>query len=181
MKLNGNHLLLRAIEPEDIDLLYTWENDTRFWKVSNTLVPFSRHVLKQYLDTAHLDIYTNRQLRLFIDELPTSSNDLKQPTAIGCIDLFDFDPYHLRAGIGILIANEHDRRKGYASEALELLVNYCFDHLHLHQLYCNITVTNEASILLFKKHGFEITGVKKHWIREGTSYVDEFSLQLIKK
>lgn len=178
MKLTGNQLSLRAIEPGDIDLLYTWENDTRFWKVSNTLVPYSRQVLTQYLETAHLDIYTTKQLRLLIDELPTA---LKQAKPVGCIDLFDFDPLHLRAGIGILIAAEQDRRKGHASEALELLINYCFEHLHLHQLYCNIQVTNEASILLFKKHGFEITGVKKHWIREGNSYADELLLQLIKR
>jgi diamine N-acetyltransferase len=181
MKLTGSQLLLRAIEPADIDLLYAWENDTRFWKVSNTLVPFSRQVLKQYLESAHLDIYTTKQLRLLIDELPSSANASKQSTSIGCIDLFDFDPTHMRAGIGILIANEHDRRKGHASEALELLINYCFQHLHLHQLYCNITVNNEASILLFRKHGFEITGVKKHWIREGNTFEDELLLQLIQK
>src|SRR3954468_9772566 len=181
MNLNGNQLVLRAIEPGDIDVLYTWENDTRFWKVSNTVVPFSREVLNQYLETAHLDIYTVKQLRLMIDELPNANNELKQAKSIGCIDLFDFDPFHLRAGIGILIASEQDRRKGHASEALELLINYCFEHLNLHQLYCNIEVSNEASILLFKKHGFEITGVKKHWIRVGNSYKDELSLQLLQK
>lgn len=181
MKLTGNQLLLRAIEPGDIDLLYAWENDTRFWKVSNTLAPFSRHVLTQYLESAHLDIYTTKQLRLLIDELPLSITGLKEPASIGCIDLFDFDPTHLRAGIGILIANEQDRRKGHASEALELLINYCFQHLHLHQLYCNISVNNEASILLFRKHGFEITGVKKHWIREVDAFQDELLLQLIQK
>lgn len=181
MKLTGKQLLLRAIEPADIDLLYSWENDTRFWKVSNTLVPYSHQVLTQYLETAHLDIYSTKQLRLLIDELPGTSNDVKQYRSIGCIDLFDFDPLNLRAGIGILIVSEQDRRKGHASEALELLINYCFDHLHLHQLYCNIQVTNEASILLFKKHGFEITGVKKHWLREGSSYTDELLLQLIKR
>ncbi|HRG38342.1 MAG TPA: GNAT family protein [Bacteroidia bacterium] len=181
MKLTGTQLSLRAIEPGDIDLLYAWENDTRFWKVSNTLVPYSRQVLAHYLETAQLDIYSTKQLRLLIDELPNVVNNLSQPKAVGCIDLFDFDPLHLRAGVGILIASEQDRRKGHASEALELLINYSFEHLHLHQLYCNIEVTNDASILLFKKHGFEITGVKKHWIREGNSYADELLLQLIKR
>ncbi|HET6225910.1 MAG TPA: GNAT family protein [Bacteroidia bacterium] len=181
MKLKGNQLLLRAIEPADIDLLYAWENDTRFWKVSNTLAPFSKQVLQQYIESAHLDIYTAKQLRLFIDEIPLPSSGLKEIKSVGCIDLFDFDPTHLRAGIGILIASEENRRKGHASEALDLLISYCFDHLHLHQVYCNISVNNEASILLFRKHGFEITGVKKHWIREGNTFEDELLLQLIKK
>lgn len=181
MKLTGNQILLRAIETSDIDLLYTWENDTDNWKVSNTQTPFSRHVLTQYMETAHLDIYTTKQLRLIIAEHHTASGPLKEAKAIGCIDLFDFDPNHLRAGIGILIADSNDRRKGHASEALTLLINYCFELLNLNQLYCNIGIDNESSILLFKKHGFEITGVKKSWIRAGNSFKDELTLQLLRK
>jgi diamine N-acetyltransferase len=172
MKLKGSQIQLRAIEPSDIDVLYAWENDTNHWRISNTQTPFSRHVLTQYLASAHLDIYTTKQLRLIIDELQSSK-------PVGCIDLFDFDPQHRRVGIGILVADTNDRRKGHASEALKLLINYCFEFLNLKQLYCNITFDNESSILLFKKHGFEITGVKKSWIHEGNSFKDELLLQLI--
>jgi diamine N-acetyltransferase len=104
----------------------------------------------------------------------------KDSKAVGSIDMFDFDPNNLRAGIGILIAEKMERRKGYASEALELLIKYSFEILNLHQLYCNITTENESSILLFQKHGFQITGIKKHWNRSGSSYKDELLLQLIR-
>ncbi|HEX8515781.1 MAG TPA: GNAT family protein [Bacteroidia bacterium] len=172
MRLKGKHILLRALEPEDIDLLYAWENDTKNWNVSNTQTPFSRFLLEQYITTSHVDIYSAKQLRLMICKL--------EGTAVGSIDLFDFDPNHLRAGIGILIAEKTDRRKGYASEALDLLVRYSFELLNLHQLYCNITTDNESSILLFQKHGFQITGIKKQWIRNGNEYKDELLLQLIR-
>jgi diamine N-acetyltransferase len=172
MKLKGNNITLRAIEPSDIDLLYAWENDTDNWNVSNTQAPFSKFVLEQYITSAHEDIYTAKQLRLIICD-----HDQK---AVGSIDLFDFDPNHLRAGIGILIADKSDRRKGYASEALELLTHYCFQALNLHQFYCNITTDNESSILLFQKHGFQITGIKKQWIRDGKVFKDELLLQLIR-
>ncbi|MDF2436353.1 MAG: GCN5-related N-acetyltransferase [Bacteroidota bacterium] len=172
MKLKGKHITLRAIEPEDIDVLYAWENDEENWAVSNTQTPFSRFVLEQYISTAHVDIYSAKQLRLMICD--------KENKAIGSIDLFDFDPNNMRAGIGILIADKTDRRKGYASEALTLLVNYCFEILNLHQVYCNITTDNESSILLFQKHGFQITGIKKQWIRSGSGYKDELLLQLIR-
>ncbi len=158
MKLQNQYISLRAIEPGDIDVIYRWENDTENWKVSNTQVPFSRFVLEQYIATAHQDIYSVKQLRLIICNGENKS--------VGCIDLFDFDPNHLRSGIGILIADKSDRRKGYASEALELLIKYCFSTLNLHQLYSNITSDNEASVLLFQKHGFQITGIKKQWIRD---------------
>lgn len=164
--------MLRAIEPEDIDVLYNWENDPENWTVSNTQTPFSRFVLEQYITTAHVDIYSAKQLRLMICDT--------EGKAVGSIDLFDFEPNHLRAGVGILVAEKSDRRKGYASEALELLINYCYDILNLHQLYCNITTDNESSILLFQKHGFQITGIKKQWTRSGSGYKDELLLQLIR-
>jgi diamine N-acetyltransferase len=173
MKLKGKHVFLRALEPEDIDLLYKWENDTGNWNVSNTQTPFSRFVLEQYISTSHVDIYSAKQLRLVICEI--------DGRAIGSIDLFDFDPNHLRAGIGILIAEQSDRKKGFASEALDLLVKYCFEILNLHQVYCNITTENESSILLFQHHGFQITGIKKQWIRSGVGFKDELLLQLIRK
>jgi len=172
MNLKNEHITLRAIEPADIEVLYNWENDTGNWKVSNTQTPFSRFVLEQYITSSHEDIYTAKQLRLIICD--------HENKPVGCIDLFDFEPNHLRAGIGILIAEKGDRRKGYASEALKLLTGYGFNSLNLNQLYCNITTDNEASILLFQKHGFQITGIKKKWIRDGLSFKDELLLQLIR-
>ena len=172
MKLQSENIILRALEPEDIDYLYQWENDAENWKVSNTQAPFSRFVLEQYIATAHQDIYSIKQLRLMICD--------KQNKPVGCIDLFDFEPSHLRAGIGVLIADKTERRKGYASEALELLIDYGHQTLNLHQLYCNITIDNEASVLLFQKHGFQITGIKKQWIREGGKFIDELLLQRIR-
>lgn len=172
MKLQGQHILLRAIEPGDIEVLYQWENDTENWKVSSTQTPFSRFVLEQYIASAHQDIYSVKQLRLIICNLENKP--------VGCIDIFDFEPNHLRAGIGILIADKSERRKGYASEALDLLIEYCFLSLNVHQLYCNITTDNEASVLLFQKHGFQITGIKKQWVRDGDKYKDELLLQRIR-
>jgi diamine N-acetyltransferase len=171
--LLGERVRLRALEPQDVELLYTWENDTSIWVASHTQTPFSRFVLEQYIASSHLDLHTNKQLRLMITT--------KEGKDVGAIDLFDFDPQHQRAGIGILIANREDRGKGYAAEALNLLIQYCFHQLHLHQLYCNVTVDNEESVLLFQKHKFLITGIKKEWIRVGDTFVDELLMQLVRK
>jgi diamine N-acetyltransferase len=99
--------------------------------------------------------------------------------AIGTIDIFKFDSFHKRAGIGILIANEEYRRKGYAFMSLTCLIKYCFKTLQLHQLYCNILATNKESLDLFKKMGFTETGIRKDWILTSKGYVDELMLQLI--
>ena len=172
--IKGKNISLRALEPGDIDHLYKWENDTSIWQVSNSLTPYSRHILEQYVLNADQDIYTAKQLRLVI----CLNNDRKP---IGCIDLFDFDPQHRRAGIGILIADETERGKGHSSEALSLLINYAFNTLNLHQLYSNVGANNDHSIKLFKKNYFTEVGIKKDWIKKGRGWENELLLQRINK
>ena len=163
---------LRALEPEDLELLYEWENNVSYWIVSNTITPFSKYTLKRYLEDSHKDIYETGQVRLMIDHIPDKMT-------IGTIDIFDFDPFHKRAGVGILIANEEYRRKGYATMALKCLVDYCFNTLMLHQLYCSILSNNGESMDLFQKIGFVQSGIKKDWIRTSDGYLDEYLFQLI--
>jgi len=172
--LSGPNIRLRAVEPNDIDILYHWENDTSIWRVSDTLTPFSRFQIEEYVMNTRKDIYAARQLRLMID----LHNSVPEIQPIGSIDLFDFDPLHLRAGVGILIREDY-REKGYAGEALDLLKKYVFTTLHLHQLYCNIASDNEQSIRLFIKHGFEKCGIKKEWLRHENCWTDEWMFQCI--
>ncbi|HQK72091.1 MAG TPA: GNAT family protein [Bacteroidales bacterium] len=168
-----DEIILRAVEPEDLELLYRWENNIDYWLISNTIKPFSKYTLKKYIENSHRTIFETGQLRLMID---TKENK----KTIGTIDLFDFDPFHQRAGVGILIADESSRRKGYASMALKCLIDYCFNTLQLHQLYCNILSSNCESMELFKKLGFIETGIKKDWIKTSNGYLDEHLFQLIK-
>jgi len=164
---------LRALEPEDLELLYEWENNDSHWIISNTVTPFSKYTLKRYLKNSHKNIYETGQLRLMIDHY-------SDKVTIGTIDIFDFDPFHKRAGLGILIANEAYRRKGYALMSITCLINYCFMTLQLHQLYCNILANNCESMDLFKQLGFVQSGIKKDWIKTSDGYLDEYLLQLIK-
>jgi len=169
--LVGKHINLRALEPTDLEFLFQTENDESFWEVSNTQKPFSKFLLQQYLENAQQDIYEAKQLRLMIAE-----NDSN--TSVGMIDVFNFEPKHKRAGIGILINSEFEG-KGYATEALQLLVNYMFMHLDLHQVYANITDDNLKSISLFEKQGFKKIGIKKDWIYSNGIYKNELLYQLI--
>jgi diamine N-acetyltransferase len=170
--LKGSNTNLRALEPEDLKFLFDIENNDSFWEVSHTQTPFSKYILKQYIENAHLDIFEAKQLRLLIEEKSTKKQ-------IGMIDLFDFNPQHRRAGVGILI-HPHFQQKGFAFEALSLLIKYAFTHLNLHQLYANITSDNTKSIALFTKHQFEKVGVKKDWILSEGKFKDEILFQLIK-
>jgi diamine N-acetyltransferase len=164
-------ITLRAPEPEDLELLYKWENDSKYWLLSNTFTPFSKYTLKRYIENSHKTIFEAGQVRLMIDHI-------REKTTIGTIDLFDFDAFHKRAGIGILIDADY-RKKGYASMALKCLIDYCFKTLGLHQLYCNILENNCESIELFGKQGFTRIGIKKDWIKSAEGYINEHMFQLI--
>ncbi|MBO73254.1 MAG: GNAT family N-acetyltransferase [Flavobacteriales bacterium] len=171
MLLVGHKVALRALEPSDLDLIYSWENNPEVWEVSHTLVPFSKFVLMQYLKTQHLDIYTSKQLRLVIEN--------KNSDSIGLIDLFEFEPKHKRVGVGVLV-DEKSRGKGYAREALSILEEYCFKHLDLKQIYANIGSKNKVSLQLFEGLGYQKVGVKKDWIKTTNGFEDEILYQKIK-
>ncbi|MCD4833058.1 MAG: GNAT family N-acetyltransferase [Bacteroidales bacterium] len=172
--LSGKITRLRAIEPNDIDSIYSWENDSSIWQLSNTVAPFSKYVIKQFIENSHQDIFQLKQIRLMIEK-----TDDKVIQTIGSIDLFDFEPMHKRAGVGILIANSTDRKKGYASDALDVLIKYSFYSLQLHQLYCNITEDNIDSLNLFQSKGFKLIGTKRDWLIFPQGKKDEFMFQLI--
>ena len=170
----GPNLLLRAPEPADIDLIFRWENDVSIWHLGNTITPYSKFAIEQFVLNTDNDLFSSKQLRLMIDW----HNSETGTATIGSIDLFDFDPHNKRAGVGILI-DESLRQKGFASEALSLLIEYCFNTLNLHQLYCNIEQSNLNSIRLFTKAGFLNCGNKKEWLLREGKWKDELMMQLI--
>ena len=169
--LKGKYIYLRALEPEDLEFIHEIENDETLWEISNTETPYSKYLIKQYLQESHKDIYQVKQLRLVISNFENE--------ALGLIDVFDFDFKNRRAGIGILVRDSNKRNNGYGSEALKLLTNYCFTHLNLHQLYCNITEGNAASIKLFKNQGFRRVGLKEDWNLVNGTFKNEYLYQKI--
>lgn len=171
--LKGENVFLRALEPSDLDFLYYLENEETLWEVSNTHTPYSRFILKEYLENSHRDVYEVKQLRLVICKTEGYN-------PIGFIDLYDFDPHHSRVGIGIVIFPDQDRQKGFASEALNLTCNYAFKHLKVHQVFAGITEGNVGSIKLFENSGFEKNGFKKDWVFSAGKYKSEYIYQLIR-
>ena len=169
--LTYGKISLRPLEPDDIELLYQWENNMEIWNVSNTRTPFSKYILAEYIKESAKDIYESKQLRLII------GNEFDEP--VGALDLFDFDPYHMRAGVGILIHKNENRNHGYASDALNAIFGFAVEVLGLKQLFANIAAKNEVSIHLFKKAGFEQSGIKKNWLKITSGWEDEIFLQKI--
>lgn len=171
-KLKSETINLRTLEPEDIETLYEWENDTEVWRISGTLTPFSRETLRQFIADQQYDIYTTKQTRFIIEESQTLR-------PVGTIDLFDFDPANKRAGVGILIYRKEDRGHGFASAAIRMVADYCAKVLDMHQIYANIEAANTGSMRLFERLGFKVAGLKKEWNKSGDKWEDEYLLQLM--
>lgn len=169
--LVNDRIRLRALEPEDLSLLYRWENDSDLWSVGSSVAPYSQYVLREYIAESRRDIYEIKQLRLMIEVI-----DGNRP--IGLIDLFDFDPHNRRAGIGILL-DPSFRGNGWAADALSLLTDYAFSFLKLHQLYANVPLFNKKSMNLFSRNGFKEAGRLTDWLITGEGYEDVLVLQKV--
>ena len=169
--LEDDAIRLRALEPEDLEFLYRWENETSLWDVGNTLAPYSRYNLKQYIAQSHEDIYTLRQLRLVIEAKETH-------LPLGMIDLFDFEPHDRRAAMGLYIDTPF-QHLGIGRAALQLMVDYAFSFLRLHQLYVHIQTDNTPCLTLFRKFGFSSAGILREWAQTPDGFKDVEILQLL--
>ena len=163
-------LFLRALEPSDIKILMQLENDENYWKYSNTTEPFSKKILTSFIAEQKHDIFEVKQKRYVI-------SSIKTPT-LGFVDLFDFQPLHRRAGVGIVIVDEF-RGKGFGKKALDLLIIHSKKNLNINCLFANIAFENKASVCLFQSLGFIKVGLKKSWNFYDNSFHDEYLYQKI--
>ena len=161
---------LRAIEPEDLDLLYRIENDRKLWNVGASNVPYSRYTLHDYVANASDDIYTDRQVRMMVEN--------EQGEIVGIADIVNFDPSNCRAEVGLIILDAY-RRQGYGSSTLNQIAAYALNVLHLHQLFAFIDITNQASVNLFREMNYQSSAMIKDWLYDGREYRDAMMVQLI--
>ena len=165
-------LKYRALEPEDVTMLFKWENDLEINEVSLSKVPFSKYILEQYIAQAHLDIQQAGQYRFVLE--------VTEGNAVGCVDLFDYDAIDRRAAIGIIIEKKY-RLKGYAAEAITLMKDYAFNRIGMRQLHCSVGVSNEKSLQLFRSAGFTEIGIRKDWSFRNGAFHDVVEFQFINK
>lgn len=162
------NVVLRAMEPEDLDLLYQIENDTKLWNIGLTNVPYSRYVLHDYIATSSGDIYTDKQVRLIIEN--------EEHQTIGLVDIMNFNPQNRRAEMGIVV-QEAFRQKGYGKDAIQKVIRYAKEVLHLHQLYVVVNSSQKLTIGLFLRMGFKETCQLTDWLYDGEVYHDATLLQ----
>ena len=169
--LQSSEILLRAPELSDADFMFHIENDTRLWYVSASKVPYSRYQLLRYIKENSHDIYTDKQLRLMIEERAGHS-------VVGILDLFDYAPSHHRAEVGVVL-DADSRGKGYAAKALALLCDYSVQMLNIHQLYAYVYADNASACSLFERCGFQRVATLKDWGYSGGKFHDACLFQRV--
>lgn len=169
--IKSERICLRPLEPSDIDFLYKWENDTSLWQYGDTIAPLSKHLIADYVTNYDIDIYKAKQLRLMIQSNTDNS-------IIGTIDIYNLEIFHQRAYLGILIAPDY-RNKGYATEAINSVLQYAKNILGLRQMVAYVSIENILSIKLFENCGFIQNGILKQWHRIGTKFHDVKILQIL--
>lgn len=153
------------MEPQDLELLYNWENDSAHWWMGATNLPISREAMRNFIAGDH-DVYRDRQLRWMLDGWVDG-----EWHTLGAVDLYDLEPRHLRAGVAIHIS-ESARRQGHGLEGLRLLLAYARHHLGLRQVYAEIPSDHVASTRLFEVAGFAMVGNLASWIRAPHGWQD---------
>lgn len=159
---------LRAMEPEDLDFLYGIENDDRIWNVGVTNVPYSKNLLLDYIATQSGDIFTDKQVRLMVEN--------EDAQTIGIVDLINFSPIHRRAELGVVIQNAY-RGKGFASAAVMKVLEYCRKVLHLHQIYAIVPENNVNCQKMLESAGFQEGKALDDWLFDGESYCSAYFFQ----
>ncbi len=154
---------LRAIEPEDLDVMYILENDQRVEDCTGGAAPMSRYALHRYIAECSGELYRDAQLRLTIIDPQTSA-------ACGFLDLTDLVPRHRRAQVGIALLSDATGR-GLATKALEEVAGYAKKQ-GLAQLYAVVAKNNAPARALFVRAGYAEANVLKDWLLQGGEYTD---------
>ena len=146
--IEGDRVVLRSVDCSDIDTLLLWENanDEPLYGIYDE--QYTREDVAQFVENQQrYSIAETEQLRLMICS--------HEGERLGCVDLTEYDGR--KAFVSILIFDLDNRRKGFAENALHLMIDYA-KSLDLQTLYANILPENLPSISLFERAGFEGDG-----------------------
>ena len=142
-----NRIRLRQTEAEDWEVYFHWNMDSQVARDVNELpFPQSKASVKAWTEAQAKTKPENNEIKLGI-ELRESGQ------LIGIINSHHCEPRIGEFMYGIAIRREH-QRKGYASEAITLMMRYFFDELRYQKCTIDIHGWNEASIHLHEKLGF---------------------------
>lgn len=171
--VTGARLYLRDVRIADAKGNYLrWMNDlevTRY--LESRFYPASQAALEEYIAT----IRNNRDNFFFAMVVNRTERH------IGNIKVGPVNWIHRVGDIGLLIGEKDCWGKGFATEAIGLVVQFAFDSLNLHKLTASCYSSNVGSIRAFERAGFAREGIRKQQFHSNGRYVDQVMLGMVRQ
>lgn len=160
----GKNVRLRAMEPTDWEPYFDWNSDDEMARRAY-FIPFpqSQEAMKRFAERESTQAPEDDNFRFVVEN--------NQGEVVGDVTVNHCDQ---RAGTlkwGIATKLEH-RRKGYASEALILVMRYYFQELRYQKITIDIYSFNEESVKLHEKLGFQLEGRIRRTVYTKGQYFD---------
>lgn len=163
MNIQGEKIILRAIERVDLPLLQKWANDPE---------------IQYWLGGWHFPTNSNDQEKWFNSLNVNSTHqrfviETKDLGVIGTANLVDIDWKNKNAFHGMMLGDKDIRGKGYGVETVMTIMRYAFEELGLNRLDGSMIEYNKASLKMYiEKCGWKEEGRQRNWYFRKNRYWD---------
>lgn len=173
MNIQGNVVVLRAIEESDLNDINMWSNSPELWKwLGGWHFPYSKANTEKWIKSINNNDQVNQ-----IFAIDTEDNGL-----IGTANIVNIDWKNKNAFHGMMLGEKETRGKGYALDTVMAVMRYAFDELGLQRLDGDLIAYNEVSLRFYtEKCGWEIEGTKKNWFYRQGRFHDKIIVGITKE
>jgi len=169
----GRLVRLRAVEPSDAETHFAWDQDADMERrLDRVHVPRSRAATRQWAERAAVQVSDDDNHHFEIETL--------MGEFVGSVSVHNSDRRNGTFELGIAILDAQ-RRRGYASDAIALVLRYYFEELRYQKLTVRVYDFNEPSIRLFERLGFQHEGRLRRMIFTKGQFFDVVLLGLTKE
>ena len=167
----GKLIRLRAIEPSDWETFWLWDEEDTDQSRNLYFIPppGSQERQKRWAERESVQEKDGDNFRFIMEN--------NEGQLVGCIDVNNCDPRVGHLHYGLNVAKEH-RRKGYASEAILLVLRYYFQELRYQKATITLYSFNEATIRLHESLGYQLEGRIRRAVYTRSQYFDELLVGL---
>ena len=164
-----NDITLRAPEPEDVNIIYIWENSSDESHSSLRTGPLSRFQIQNFIENYDGEIYSQGVLRYMIEYAGKT---------VGTVDIFDYDHRSRHAFVGIYVSCS-SRRKGIARSTIAKVEELMKQKVGMYSLAALVSEDNAPSRALFESAGYRNVGTLNGWLTDGDTRINALLYQHI--
>lgn len=166
----GKNIKLRALNNDDKVKILNWVNDPDIKILTGGIFPISEIEHQRWFESRVLEPIN----KIFGIECNENSE------IIGIIGLKDTDLLNRSSELYIYIGNKEYWGKGYGTQAVSRLVEFCFEELNLNRISLCVFDYNERAIASYKKAGFKVEGVLRQSLYKKGEYHDKVLMSILR-